>query len=272
MTLYLVDAFTGKPFRGNPAAICIVDDWPPVDAMQHLAAELGFSETAYVFRHAVDGQYPLRWFTPTTEVDLCGHGTLATAKALVAELNDGTNGSFVFSTRSGPLTVKDGTMTFPAYPPIKVDIAKYTPILEALALGDLKENPQVYWSTETKKLIVMVADDFPLKELVVDSNALGALDCEGVRGVAITQRFGEGFASRYFAPWNGIPEDPVNGSSHTVLIPLWSSILNKKEMTAAVLSARGGKIGCKMMVDTVEIQGEATIIFAKGCVDPRILA
>merc|ERR550534_2891934 len=161
-------------------------------------------------------------------------------------------------------------MTFPAYVPTEVAKADYGSILRSLSLSD-DDVEKVFWSDQTRKLLLVVPPSFPLKEKAVDVDALGAVDCRGVRGVALTQRAECGFASRYFSPWNGVGEDPVNGSSHTALIPLWAAILGKNTMTALALSQRGGRLECKLLDSTVEITGDASIVFAKGVLDPRIL-
>jgi PhzF family phenazine biosynthesis protein len=264
--ILVVDAFTEHPFGGNPAGVCLLDR-PVTDAwMQSVAAELKHSETAFV--EPVEGDeaaratpavdYRLRWFTPSVEVDLCGHATLATAHVLFER---GEAGPIRFSTRSGVLPVRrdrTGTvvMEFPALP---AEEAPAPPGL-AEALGTVPT-----WTGRSRfDVLAEVADEAKVRALDPDLAALAAVDA---RGVIVTARADEGspyeFVSRFFAPSQGIPEDPVTGSAHCVLGPYWAGVLGKPDgatMTGAQLSARGGTVQVTMRGDTLDLAGRARTV------------
>lgn len=253
----VIDAFTDRPLAGNPAAVLVLDDVYDDAWAQGVAAEFNLSETAFV--RPVDdpgADYELRWFTPTVEIDLCGHATLATAHAL---LELGAPGPYRFTTRSGVLTVaeRDGRlwMDFPAKPPVPVE----APDGLAEALG---AEPLWVGVGGTGDLLVEVADEATVRGLDPDIAALGRLPH---RLVIPTSRAREGadFVSRVFGPRVGIAEDPVTGSAHTVLAPFWAERLGRKELSAHQASARGGDLLLEWRGDRVLIGGHAVSV-ARG--------
>lgn len=251
MEYRVVDAFTDRPFNGNPAAVLVLDG--PYDAAwaQRVAAEFNLSETAFT-RPLADGTRELRWFTPETEIDLCGHATLATAHVL-AEL--GVEGPYRFSSRSGLLTVtaEDGRLwlDFPSRPAERIEAP------EGLA-EHLGVEPLWVGRGGTDDLLVEVADEATVRSL--DPNLYGLRDIPA-RGVIVTAR-GDGYdmVSRFFAPGSGVPEDPVTGSAHTVLTPFWGERLGRTELTAHQASARGGDLLLRWRGDRVHIGGHAVSV------------
>jgi PhzF family phenazine biosynthesis protein len=247
INIYQVDAFTDELFKGNPAAVCPLKKWLPDRNMQLIACENNLSETAF-FVPEGDG-FRIRWFTPATEVDLCGHATLASAHVIFNHLSY-KSGKIQFNSKSGPLFIsKSGdliTLNFPA-----ADLHKVNPPPELVrAIG--KEPVETYKATDYLFLLDSQAD---ITEVSPDFNLLRRYE---TRGVIITARGDTvDFVSRFFAPGAGIDEDPVTGSSHTMLTPFWAKRLGKTEMIAEQLSRRGGTLYCRMLVDRVEISGKA---------------
>lgn len=254
MQYFIVDAFTDKLFAGNQAGVCLLDEWPGRDIMQSIAAENNLAETAFVVRR--EGCYDLRWFTPEVEIDLCGHATLASA-FVITNFVDKAALSLRFETMSGSLNVlRKGDlyeMDFPSRRPSPTEVtdlmlkAINAPILEARLSNDL---------------LVILGNERQVRELEPDMNLLKQLpDCFGVivsaRGDSVD------FVSRFFAPKAGIPEDPVTGRSHTVLIPFWAERLGKSELTARQLSKRGGTLYCEDCGNRVKIAGKA-VLYLKG--------
>ncbi|HEY1203313.1 MAG: PhzF family phenazine biosynthesis protein [Bryobacteraceae bacterium] len=247
LPLYQIDAFTGRLFAGNPAAVCPLDQWLEASTMQAIAAENNLSETAFFVRRG-DG-YELRWFTPATEVDLCGHATLASA-FVVFEFLEPAAEAVRFETRSGELTVRrqDGllVMDFPARPP---EPCAPDPALAA-ALG---KAPRELW--ETRDYLAVYESEEDVRSLAPDMKALAAV---GHFAVCVTAPGREAdFVSRFFAPASGVPEDPVTGSAHCALAPYWSRRLGKKDLHALQVSARGGELFCHDGGDRVRIAGQA---------------
>lgn len=261
--LYQVDAFTTELFRGNPAAVCPTDAWLSEEIMQSLAVENNLSETAYVVPDETGGaDYGLRWFTPVGEIDLCGHATLATAWVLFNELNVGKD-VLTFSTQeSGILTVSRGQdgllkMDFPVHVPRP---APHHQLLErALGMRALE-----YFSAPNGMKVAVVDSVEAVQNLKMQ---MGAVAQMGDKGLIVTARAGEGddidFVSRYFTPKEGIPEDPVTGSAHTVLAPLWAQRLKKNTFHARQVSKRGGDLFCELDGDRVYISGHG-ILYLKG--------
>ncbi len=267
--LYQVDAFTATPFKGNPAAVCLLDS--PLDeaTMKAIAAEMNLSETAFVQRledksWAETACFSLRWFTPAVEVPLCGHATLATAAILFREVG-ATAQSLAFETRmSGVLKaalIDAGiALDFPCDPAMP-----YTApagLLEALGARNIH---YVARNPRTKKLLVHVAETAEVTRLAPDFQRLVATaSIEEIRGVIVTAA-GDApydFISRYFAPWVGINEDPVTGSAHTVLTPYWAALLGKLTLNAYQASARSGELQVRLLPDDrVELVGAATTVF-----------
>lgn len=247
--LYHVDAFTDRPFSGNPAAVCPLDSWLPDDVMQAVAFENNLSETAFFVPHSHD--FALRWFTPTTEVPLCGHATLASAFVIFTYLEP-ARPRVIFHTRSGPLTVlKDGPLLIMDFPSIPAAPCPTPPAL-ALALG---QAPQAVLKSDSHYM-ALYATAGEVAALKPDFPALARLD----RGGIIVTASGGGdadFVSRFFAPAKGIDEDPVTGSAHCVLAPFWAKRLGKASLAARQLSKRGGALRCTPNGDRVELAGFA---------------
>jgi PhzF family phenazine biosynthesis protein len=248
LPLYQVDAFASQPFRGNPAAICPMERWLKNEALQAIAAENNLSETAYSVRE--NGRYRLRWFTPTVEVDLCGHATLATAYVILELRKEIPSSPVVFDSPSGELTVaREGdryVLDFPSRPP--AECADDTVLFEALGT-----RPAAFLRTGDCFCVYQTEDQ--IRSLEPDMSKLASVDC---RGVIVTAP-GEDcdFVSRFFAPRAGIPEDPVTGSAHTTLIPYWSRKLGKKVLFARQISQRGGELWCEDRGARVGIGGRA---------------
>jgi len=245
--IYQVDAFTSRAFGGNPAAVCPLETWLDDATLQAVAAENNLSETAFFV--GADGGYDLRWFTPTMEVDLCGHATLASAHVIFDVLDPGLE-TVSFSTRSGTLTVKkDGArrvMDFPARP------GGACPVPEALRKGLGLDPEEVLLSRD---YLAVVPSEAQVRDLVPNMDALSRLDSLGI----IVSAPGDtvDFVSRFFAPRAGVPEDPVTGSAHCTLIPYWAQRLGKAVLHARQVSVRGGELFCEHRGDRVTVAGHA---------------
>jgi len=258
--LYQVDAFTAEPFAGNPAAVCLLDGDQDAGWMQAVAAEMNLSETAFL-RPAGAGRYGLRWFTPTVEVELCGHATLASAHVLWSEGLAGDGQAVRFDTASGPLTARpggDGTiwLDFPATPAAPVDPP--AGLLDALGGG-----PAGFVGLGRFDYLVELADEAAVRGLAPDVRRLGGL---GTRGVIVTAAADPGgadgfdFVSRYFAPAAGIDEDPVTGSAHCTLGPFWADRLGRQDLTGFQASPRGGPVQVRPEGDRVLLGGRAVTV------------
>jgi PhzF family phenazine biosynthesis protein len=234
LPIYQVDAFADALFGGNPAAIVPMRDWLGDGLLQKIAAENNLAETAFL---VAEGEtYHLRWFTPTTEVPLCGHATLASAYVVFEFLQPGRRRVTFTTNRSGPLTVSQAgdllAMDFPAKPPEPV--AAPEGLAEALGA-----RPRAHLANE---MLVAVFDTArEVAHLAPDFRKLAALDFDGVIATA-PGTDGVDFVSRYFAPHVGIDEDPVTGSAHCRLVPYWAKILGKPRLTGRQISARGGTV------------------------------
>lgn len=259
MKYYVVDAFANQLFKGNPAGVCILDEYPDAAVMQAIAAENNLAETAFVVRR--DGYYDLRWFTPEVEMDLCGHATLASA-FVVAHFVDPNAARMDFHTRSGVLSVaKVGAlyeMDFPSRKPVRATAIDPAQVGEALGAAPLE-----LW--QSRDLLVLVESAEQVRALAPDFERLKRIpDCFAVivtaRSDAVTAK-GEkvDFVSRFFAPNAGIAEDPVTGSAHSTLIPFWAERLDKSVMVAQQLSSRGGTLYCQDCGERVKISGEAVL-------------
>ncbi len=256
LSLFQVDAFTDRPFSGNPAAVCLLDRERDTDWLQAVAAEMNLSETAFLLEQA-DG-YILRWFTPTTEVDLCGHATLAAAHVLWEQglLAPGTEARF--HTRSGLLraTQSNGIieLDFPATP---AEPAPEPPgLLAALGL----DGGEVYRSRFD--YLVVVDNEAAVRALRPDFPALGQVEARGIIVSARSDDPAYDFVSRFFAPAAGIDEDPVTGSAHCTLAPWWAMQLGKPSMTAFQASKRGGVVKVSLQDDRVRLGGQAVTVFS----------
>ncbi len=249
-----VDAFTDEPFKGNPAGVCLLSSAAEGSWMQKVAQEMNLSETAFLY--SVEGGYNLRWFTPKVEVELCGHGTLATAHVLFGDGHQPPDTVLRFQTKSGELTArKDGSwieLDFPATP------AQQTPVPPGL-VESLGVSPRFVGKNKLDFLIE-ADSDAEVRECVPDFGELARL---GVQGVIVTARDSSGnfdFISRGFFPGSGINEDPVTGSAHCVLAPYWAAQLGKVEFTAHQASQRGGVLRLKLKDDRVLIAGQAVTV------------
>lgn len=260
LTYHQIDAFTDRPFTGNPAAVYLLEAWLPDALLQAIAAEHNLSETAFVVP-GPEKRHALRWFTPTCEVELCGHATLASAHALLAE--HGYAAPLTFSTRfAGDLGVdqRDGRLwlDFPARPAraLDRDIADIQAALGA---------PAREWHVATNYLAVFEhASD--IAALRPDMRALARHSAITNLGFIVTAPADDGvhdFVSRYFAPGHGVDEDPVTGSAHCTLAPYWAQRLGRTELIGRQLSARGGSVSCRVEADRVHLGGQA-VVFARG--------
>jgi len=245
--IFQIDAFTTRRFAGNPAAVMPMDSFLPDAVMQAIAAENNLAETAFLVREGSD--YRLRWFTPATEVPLCGHATLASAAVVMERLEPGRN-RVIFHSASGPLTVSRAdagyVMDFPARPSEPVP----TPpgLAEALGLVPVETLVNAF------NYLAVLENARVLRELAPDTAALARMDRTGV----IVTAQGDGvydFVSRYFAPAKGIPEDPVTGAAHCMLAPYWARRLGKTVFRAYQASRRGGEIICRVVRDRIELEG-----------------
>jgi PhzF family phenazine biosynthesis protein len=263
----IIDAFTDRPFTGNPAAVCVLDSnrWPEELWMQQVAAEMNLSETAFAHPLSAnaDAEWALRWFTPTVEVDLCGHATLATAHALHS---DGRAGRTVrFSTRSDILIAhirqdRAITLDFPAAPITEIPVPERLP--EALDVTP----DAVYGTGALRDVLVVLPKESGVRALTPDFTALTQLARrDGTRGVIVTAPAsspddGYDFVSRFFSPASGIPEDPVTGSAHTALAVYWSTRLGRHCLTGLQASARTGLVHTAVHGDRVHLIGQAVTI------------
>lgn len=249
--IYQVDAFTDKLFSGNPAAVCILDKWLSDDLMQSIGNENNLAETAFIVPNGND--FEIRWFTPTTEVDLCGHATLASGFVLFNLLNY-TNLSIRFhSPRSGLLIVsKKEDMIFLDFPTDTIELVSGENLLE----NCIGIKPIELYKGKTD-YIAVIDSESSLRNIQPDFTEISKLKA---RGLIVTAK-GDSvdFVSRFFAPQSGIDEDPVTGSAHTSLLPLWSKKLGSKYLTASQLSKRGGQLICEFKNDRCLIGGNAKL-------------
>ncbi len=254
-----VDAFTDRPFGGNPAAVALLGDAGPEaidDAFrQGLALEMNLSETAFPSRRG-DGDWDLRWFTPAAEVDLCGHATLATAHVLFTDglVDDAT---IRFHTRSGVLVCRRNgdtiVMDFPSSPP--VPSGPVDGLEEALGAA-------VAEVATSFDLVAVLDSPAAVKALDPDQTALAGIDTRAVVATAVGD-LDDGdahYVCRVFGPRVGIPEDPVTGSAHTIIGPFWGERLGLTELSAHQCSARGGRLGVQLLGDRVELTGAAVTV------------
>ncbi|MCE1116522.1 MULTISPECIES: PhzF family phenazine biosynthesis protein [Pseudomonas] len=242
-----VDAFSDRPFAGNPAMVYHLEQWLDEALMQQIAAEHNLAETAFVVAEG-DG-YRIRWFTPSTEVPLCGHATLASAYVLF-EVYGEHKARLDFQSQSGPLSVsREGDRLWLDFPRIDSQpVVEPLPVAEALGCEVLEVR-------QSKELFVVLPSEQAVRDCTPDMAAVARLPGLGVIVTAPGAR--HDFVSRYFAPAIGIPEDPVTGSTHCLLIPYWAERLGKTELSAFQCSARGGELFCRLEGDRVKIGGHA---------------
>jgi PhzF family phenazine biosynthesis protein len=255
LRMYQVDAFSSKIFAGNPAAICPLEEWLTDAQMQSIATENNLSETAFFVREG-DG-YRLRWFTPTVEVDLCGHATLATAFIILNQLTPSEN-SVRFQTKSGTLVVqREGdlfSLDFPSRPPADTDV--HPKLVEALG-----GNPEVVLAA--RDYLVVYKSEDQVRKIKPNMQLLAEADKFAV--IVTAPGKGVDFVSRFFAPAKGVPEDPVTGSAHCTLIPYWAKRLGKQKLHAYQVSKRGGELWCEDRGERVTMSGQGAL-FLEGTI------
>ena len=256
--LWHVDAFAGKAFTGNPAGVCLLDQWPAPSFMQNIAAENNLPETAFLVR-AGEG-FELRWFTPSVEIDLCGHATLAAAHVLFRHLSWQAS-SVTFSSQSGPLVVERKgdilVLDFPSRPPLPCE--PVGTLLKGLGAKPLEV-------LGARDYLAVFATEEEVRRLAPDMALLARIDRMGVIATApgspVPGEPPADFVSRFFAPGVGIPEDPVTGSAHCTLIPYWARNLRRATLRALQVSARGGELFCEDAGTRVKIGGRAVTYLA----------
>ena len=252
--LFQVDAFTNDAFHGNPAAVCVLPTAAAADWMQQVAREMNLAETAFLHEEA-DG-YWLRWFTPTDEVDLCGHATLASAHVLWTEGYVESSEQVRFHTKSGLLTARrEGgwtTLDFPAEP--AEETSAPAALVDAVrgAFGFVGRNRMDY--------LVLLEQEGDVRALQPDLTRLATLDARGVIVTAPSTSDEYDFVSRFFAPQVGVPEDPVTGSAHCCLAPFWRERLEKTTLVGYQASERGGVVRCRPQGERVELSGQAVMV------------
>lgn len=249
MKIYQIDAFTKSVFSGNPAAVCPLEQWLSDEIMQKIAAENNLAETAFYLKNG--DKYEIRWFTPQTEIDLCGHATLAAAYVLFHYENHSDSTISFYSPRSGDLTVtKEEDLLSLNFPTDTLE-----PIVLTNEILDAFENkPQLAFKGKTDYMLLFNTEE-EILNLKPNFDKISKLDA---RGIIITAKGNTvDFVSRFFAPQSGINEDPVTGSAHTTLIPYWAKELNKTVLSAIQLSERKGYLDCELLGDRVRISGYA---------------
>lgn len=254
--IYQADAFTDALFGGNPAAVCLLQEWLPDALLQHIAVENNLSETAYLLKDGND--YHIRWFTPGTEVNLCGHATLASAHIIFTLLGH-EGDTIIFHSKSGPLTVSSCSngklmLNFPANAP-ELFTEPPASIFEGLGIA-----PAPVFKTPFDYMVVLPSQK-AVEALTPDFKKLAQTACRGVIATAAGDE--ADFVSRCFYPQSGIDEDPVTGSAHTIMVPYWAKQLNKTSMKAIQLSKRRGQLDCELAGDRVLMSGNA-VTYLRG--------
>lgn len=255
LPFYWVDAFSDRPFSGNPAGVVPLDTWLPDAQMQQIAFENGLAETAF-FVPVSDRRFHLRWFTPTVEVKLCGHATLASAHVLF-EARHHSGDKIIFDSLSGPLVVTKRTgkleLDFPVDPPIESS----DPVLHELVTRALGQTP-LWLGVTSMDVFAVLPNEFAVARLQPDFVAVAQA---GKRGLIVTAQGSSGtdFVSRFFAPQSGVPEDPVTGSAHCGLTAYWAARSGKTVLHARQLSPRGGELWCELRGERVLIAGHARL-------------
>lgn len=255
LKIFQVDAFAQKVFQGNPAAVIPLEDWLADELLQQIAMENNLSETAFFVNR--EGVFEIRWFTPTIEVDLCGHATLASAHVIFDELHYSGSQIEFHSSRSGKLSVEKSNSGYAMnFPCDKVEQVELTEIL--LACFDPKPI-QAFRGISDYVLLFDMEEQ--ITDIHIDFNQIASLKA---RGVIITAAGKDvDFISRFFGPQVGVPEDPVTGSAHTTLTPIWAEKLGKEKMIAFQASSRGGYVNCELLGDRVLLSGNA-VTYLRG--------
>lgn len=253
LPLFQIDAFTRHLFGGNPAAVVLLESWLPDHVLAAIAAENNLAETAFIIPGS--NEIPLRWFTPSVEVDLCGHATLAAAHVILRHLSPSAD-QVTFSTRSGNIRVTREedrlTLDFPARPGMPAEVSEEL----VSALGIRPREVLV-----ARDVLAIFDCESEVKNLRPDFSRIASLDTFAV--IVSAQGETVDFVSRFFAPGAGIPEDPVTGSAHCTLVPYWAARLGKSVLTAKQLSARGGELDCRLTGNRVLISG-CTVEYLRG--------
>lgn len=257
LPLYQLDAFADRPFAGNPAAVVPLDHWLPDDTLQAIAAENNLAETAFLV--PADDAWALRWFTPVVEVDLCGHATLASAWVVVNRLRPGTACVRFLTRRAGVLTVTASgaglTLDLPARPA--------QPVASPAALMAALGGPQPRAVLAARDYLVVYDDEATVQALTPDFAALARLPL--FAAIVTAPGWTVDFVSRFFAPAQGIPEDPVTGSAYCTLVPYWAERLRRTTLQAVQLSARGGRLQCRHDGDRVLLTGNV-VLYLEGSI------
>ncbi len=247
LKIYQVDAFTSAVFKGNPAAVVPLEQWLPMDTMQQIAAENNLAETAFFVKEKE--HYHIKWFTPTTEIELCGHATLASAFVIYNYLGYEEK-EIHFTCQVGDLFVTKNeswiTLNFPA---IETQLIKNIPSTLSQAIG---MHPVALYDSKTK-WVALLENEEEVQQCKPDFTLISQLE----KSLIVTAKGDQvDFVSRFFAPQLGVNEDPVTGSAHSVLIPFWAKKLNKTTLTAMQLSQRTGYLKCTHLDDRVEMSGQ----------------
>ncbi|MDO9276780.1 MAG: PhzF family phenazine biosynthesis protein [Lutibacter sp.] len=254
MNIFQVDAFNNAVFKGNPAAVCPLEKWISDELMQAIAEENNLSETVFFVKN--ENSFDIKWFTPTCEIDLCGHATLAAAHIIFSELNFKEK-QLEFNSKSGKLTVTKSenwyTLNFPSEEFTEIETPEL--IKQALNVPVLKTFKGKW------KLLVELENEAVIKNLKPNFHLLTQLESSGI--IVTAKGDTADFVSRFFAPKIGINEDPVTGSAHTLLIPYWAKKLHKTKLEAVQLSKRTGILKCEYLNDRVEMSGQA-VTYLKG--------
>ncbi len=256
LDIYQVDAFTSEVFKGNPAAVCPLDEWLEAETMLQVAAENNLAETAFFVKR--NDVYEIRWFTPAVEVNLCGHATLATAFVIFNHLGETAGSIKLHSHKSGDLSVEKQNgrliLDFPRYDLNEIAI-------DADLVAAVGGKPLQTWETQGNMVFMLFETETEIAEIKPDMSALAKIPFDEVIVTAKSET--SDFVSRMFAPRIGIPEDPVTGAIHCSLIPYWAEKLGKNELFARQISQRGGELFCELKGDRVKIGGNA-VLYLKG--------
>lgn len=251
LRLFQIDAFASDVFRGNPAAVCPLEDWLDDATLQAIAQENNLAETAFFI--SKESEFHIRWFTPKHEVDLCGHATLAAAFVIFTELDTACQ-SVKFESRSGSLWVKrDGSLITMDFPALRLKACENPPTVLFKGLG--KQPEEVYFVDTDSNYFAIYDSEETVLSILPNLGLLEQLHPYGVVVTAVGRQ--ADCVSRYFAPSYGIPEDPVTGSIHCALVPYWAKRLNKTQIHARQISPRGGELLCEDKGNRVNISGHA---------------
>ena len=253
---YIVDAFADRPFSGNPAAVCRLESWLPDEMLQSIALENNLSETAFYV--GTGERFSLRWFTPTVEVELCGHATLAAASVVFSE--DGSRNRVTFESQGGDLHVsREGDFLWMDFPLLEAEKSRTPPLLRR-HLGDLLKESRI-----NIDLLGVLTSESAVRDLAPDLDVLMTIEGRGAIFSARADDPDYDFVSRYFAPKIGVFEDPVCGSAHSMLTHYWAGVLGKEHMLGRQISTRGGVVRCTLAGDRVRLGGR-TRLFSKGTI------